>query len=63
MEYTTLDVAVLLEKAIVLNGIIANSPSVDERRKAKAEFEKLLPQFMELANATPKNLNVHPFSF
>lgn len=63
MKYTTLDVAVLLEKAIVLNGIIANSPLVDERRKAKIEFENLMPQFMELAQVTPANQNVHPFQF
>lgn len=63
MKFTTLDVAVLLEKAIVLNGIMANSPSVDDRRKAKVEFEKLKPHFMELAQVTPANQNVRPFQF
>ncbi|MBQ0140183.1 MAG: hypothetical protein KBT36_12925 [Kurthia sp.] len=63
MEYTTFDVAVLLEKAILLNGIIANSPDVKERRQAKAEFEKLKPQFMELAQVTPAPSNVCSFPF
>jgi len=37
----------------VLNSIIANSPSIEERRKAKAEFKSLLPQFMELGKVSP----------
>lgn len=63
MEYSTLDVAVLLEKGIVLNGIIANSPSITERRKAKEEFAALMPQFMELAKVSPNCQNVISLNF
>ena len=43
----------------MLNGIIANSPSIEERRKAKAEFKSLLPQFMELGKVSPTNPNIY----
>lgn len=63
MTYSTLDIAVLLEKGIILNGIIANSDSIEERRKAKGEFEKLMPQFLELGQAGYVNPNIRLFPF
>ena len=42
----------------MLNGIIANYPSIEERRKAKAEFKSLLPQFMEHGEVSPTNPDI-----
>ena len=46
---TTVDIAVLLEKAIILNGMIANPENAEQKRFARAEMEKILPKLAELA--------------
>jgi len=50
MKFTSFDKAVLLEKAIILNGLIANGDK-EERKRAKIQFEKeVLPCIRALAN-------------
>lgn len=44
---TIFDKTVLLEKAIILNGMMVNGSSV-EKRYAKKEWEKLKPDFQEV---------------
>ena len=49
MKTTEFDKAVLLEKAIILNGLLANGSSI-EKKHAKEEWKKLS---VELINAFP----------
>lgn len=50
MEFSSFDKAVLMEKAIILNGIIANGDK-EERKKAKMQFEKeILPCILAITN-------------
>lgn len=53
MSMTTVDIAVLFEKAIILNGMIANGSSIEEKKFARAEMNKLMPKLLELANYSP----------
>ncbi len=51
MKFTSFDKAVLMEKAIILNGLIANG-NKEERKQAKIQFEKeVLPCILALTNA------------
>lgn len=50
MKFTSFDKAVLMEKAIILNGLIANG-NKEERKRAKIQFEKeILPWILSLTN-------------
>lgn len=48
MNLTSFDIAVLLEKAIILNGLIAFGNAA-EKQTAKKEMEAILPTIHELA--------------
>jgi hypothetical protein len=50
-KYTNLDIAVAMEKAIILNGIIATSESMEERKNARKQFMELRPVLEEMANS------------
>lgn len=49
---TTFDMAVILQKAVILNGIIAKG-SPKERKMAIMEFNELRPTIELLANSNP----------
>ncbi|MFY0519379.1 hypothetical protein ACOMCU_16350 [Lysinibacillus sp. UGB7] len=50
MKFTSFDKAVLMEKAIILNGLIANGDK-EERKRAKIQFEKeVLPYILTFTN-------------
>ena len=49
---TTFDMAVILQKAVILNGIIAKG-SPKERKMAIMEFNELRPTIELIANSNP----------
>lgn len=52
---TTFDMAVILQKAVILNGIIAKGTPA-ERKLAIQEFNELRPLIEEVANSNPNAL-------
>lgn len=53
---TTFDMAVVLQKAVILNGIIAKG-TLAERKTAIQWFNELRPFIEEIANNNPNNLS------
>lgn len=51
MKFTSFDKAVLMEKAIILNGLIANG-NKEQRKQAKMQFEnEILPCILALTSS------------
>lgn len=61
MKYTSFDKAVLMEKAIILNGLIANG-NKEQRKQAKMQFEnEVLPCLLALTSANKTEEEGCPF--
>ncbi|HCG4535922.1 TPA: hypothetical protein NJY08_004772 [Salmonella enterica subsp. enterica serovar Typhi str. AG3] len=62
MNLTSLDIAVLLEKSIILNGLIAFGSKI-EKQKAKKEMEQILPIIREVALSGHGNSKMADYPF
>ena len=61
MKFTSFDKAVLLEKAIILNGIIANG-NREEKKQARMQFEnEILPCIRDITTTNKNVEEGYPF--